>query len=612
MKNGVNPFAHAPSEMDVQSIEKETSSIQAAELIKSRVNHPDVKTIYPPLAQLGFLLNSVIFSWNQYGCRYTFLLFDILLCIVLLKIIRIEGLSLSTILIYAWNPLVLKEVTNSMHIDILCALFIGIYIYFLLKIKYHSAFASAIAAALVKLTPATLCLPFIVFLIRSKRIRLSLLLILSLAASIAFTLIVMSWGVENPLSGYIAFFSDWETNASVFSLMKHILLTVFPEGGAIMATKAILFCFFLIFMCVGSLRIRNKEELLRFSMLVLVTLFLISPVGNPWYLIWIVPFLIIFDYTPMIVLCICTSLYYLTFHFMYRDSPLSSLHWLKLAEYLPFYTFLAFYHFRERGNTTAGKTPETSHDILCGKNGVLDIIIPVLNEGEKLRANLESVRNAVSYLEKDATGKIDVNIIVVDGGSTDDSVSIAEEFKTTVIKAKTAGRGSQTAEGVCRGNGSLVLLLHADSVMDAGALIKLVDALGVKNKIEWGVLGHRYDKSNFKMRIVRLMNRFRFRVLGIAFGDQGIFFRRGVIENAGGVPAIALMEDVEVSLRLRGAKRISLGENLTVSTRRWDRQSFLSYFCQVSTYVLTYLFHRWSGRPVDEISSALYKQYYRK
>jgi glycosyltransferase involved in cell wall biosynthesis len=203
-------------------------------------------------------------------------------------------------------------------------------------------------------------------------------------------------------------------------------------------------------------------------------------------------------------------------------------------------------------------------------------------------------------------------VITVDGGSADNTVELINNFGVKLIKSPTSGRGNQIAAGFANSSGDMVIMLHADSIMHDDALLKFASKIRQTPAAGWGILGHDYNRKSVRMDKVRFMNRFRFKVLGIAFGDQGIFIRRDIMESQGGIPAIPLMEDTEISLRLATFPRISLGESLTLSARRWDNRTLFTYSFQVIYFVLWYMTGRRLGFDIQSISKKLYQQYYKK
>ncbi|MCP9468477.1 MAG: TIGR04283 family arsenosugar biosynthesis glycosyltransferase [Nitrospira sp.] len=196
---------------------------------------------------------------------------------------------------------------------------------------------------------------------------------------------------------------------------------------------------------------------------------------------------------------------------------------------------------------------------------IVSVIIPTLNEQAVLAKTLAHTAE-LGFDE----------IVVVDGGSTDGTASLAEILCAGLTEARAItaprGRARQMNEGAkaCRGEG--LLFLHADTRLPPDAKGLITSALA-----DSGVAGGRFDvrfdsPSPWAAMIGTLMN-LRSRWTGIATGDQAIFVRRKVFEDLGGFSDIPLMEDIEFSTRLKRAGRIArLRQTVTTSFRRWERQ----------------------------------------
>jgi rSAM/selenodomain-associated transferase 2/rSAM/selenodomain-associated transferase 1 len=196
----------------------------------------------------------------------------------------------------------------------------------------------------------------------------------------------------------------------------------------------------------------------------------------------------------------------------------------------------------------------------------LALVVPVLNEAASLPVRL----GALAALR--ARGVV---LIVVDGGSTDDTPSLAATLADAVVAAP-RGRAAQMNAGACHPlarNADALLFLHADTALppDADALIAQALAGGAT----WGRFDVRIDGRHRLLPLVAaLMNR-RSRATGIATGDQAMFVRRSVFASLGGFAQLPLMEDVELSARLkRIAPPACLAERVTTDGRRWDHRGF--------------------------------------
>lgn len=193
----------------------------------------------------------------------------------------------------------------------------------------------------------------------------------------------------------------------------------------------------------------------------------------------------------------------------------------------------------------------------------VSLIIPVLNEGEQL----------VSMLKRAwATGAFEV--IVVDGGSVDDSLAIAQNTRCQVIESP-RGRAIQLNRGAAAARGDVLLFLHADNWLEDGAVRQIVDAID-SGDCQTGAFRQKIDGRGLLYRLLEWGNGIRVRMLGVAYGDQGIFVRRELFEKVGGYPEIPLMEDLRLMRTLRRHSRpVLLPGPLHVSPRRWQRHGVI-------------------------------------
>jgi rSAM/selenodomain-associated transferase 2 len=191
---------------------------------------------------------------------------------------------------------------------------------------------------------------------------------------------------------------------------------------------------------------------------------------------------------------------------------------------------------------------------------ILSIIIPVLNEADRIEAALE----ALAPLRERGC-----EVIVADGGSTDGTFALAAAGADRVLTAP-RGRASQMNAGARAACGDVLLFLHADTVLpdDANRLVQ--DGLARSGRT-WG----RFDVqfTNGALPLIAAAMNLRSRLTGIATGDQAIFVTRAAFETGGGFPAIALMEDIALSAGLKRLSRpLCLAARVTTSPRRWHTQ----------------------------------------
>ena len=214
---------------------------------------------------------------------------------------------------------------------------------------------------------------------------------------------------------------------------------------------------------------------------------------------------------------------------------------------------------------------------------MLSIVVPALDEATNLERLLPDL---VARCPRE-------EVIVVDGGSADATTEVARRFPSVRLVASPRGRARQMNAGARVARGDALLFLHADTVLPDGASGAIARALA-----DASVVGGRFDvrftSARWPFRVIAaLMNR-RSRWSGICTGDQGIFVTRAAFDALGGYPDIPLMEDIELTRRLKRLGRLaSLDLRVITSSRKWEREGILRtvllmwslrflYFCGVS------------------------------
>jgi rSAM/selenodomain-associated transferase 2 len=194
--------------------------------------------------------------------------------------------------------------------------------------------------------------------------------------------------------------------------------------------------------------------------------------------------------------------------------------------------------------------------------GTVSIVVPALDEADNLARLLPDLRARWPTAE----------IVVVDGGSADASREVVRAHACVRWVASPRGRARQMNTGARETRGDALLFLHADTVLPDGALEAIDGALADPTAVG-GRFDVRFDSARPIMRTVAwLMNR-RSRLTGISTGDQAIFVRRAVFAALGGYPDIPLMEDIELTRRLkRSGRLVALSLRVTTAARKWERE----------------------------------------
>ena len=214
----------------------------------------------------------------------------------------------------------------------------------------------------------------------------------------------------------------------------------------------------------------------------------------------------------------------------------------------------------------------------------ISVIIPTLNEEQAIEQTLAGLPSSLA-----------TEIILVDGGSTDRTLAIADAFCTNTPNAHLVhaptGRARQMNEGAKSSRGEILLFLHADTQMPSEAP-RIIESALANPAVVGGRFDIRFDtRSGWGSIIGTLMN-WRSRTSGIATGDQAIFVRRHIFERLGGFADIPLMEDIEFSRRLkRAGSTVALRQTVTTSFRRWEQQGPLRTILLMWTLRFLY----WAG-----------------
>jgi rSAM/selenodomain-associated transferase 2 len=191
----------------------------------------------------------------------------------------------------------------------------------------------------------------------------------------------------------------------------------------------------------------------------------------------------------------------------------------------------------------------------------LTIITPTLDEAAGIAGHLRALQPLRLRGHE---------IIVADGGSTDGTAERARPLADRVLEAP-RGRALQMNAAAADARGDVLLFLHADTALPEGA-DELVFAALASRACAWGRFDVRIEGRHPMLRVVARMMNLRSRLSGIATGDQAMFVTRAAFVQAGGFPAIALMEDIALSAALKRISRPAcLRARVCTSGRRWEK-----------------------------------------
>lgn len=191
----------------------------------------------------------------------------------------------------------------------------------------------------------------------------------------------------------------------------------------------------------------------------------------------------------------------------------------------------------------------------CGT--LISIIVPVLNEEKTIEKLLKQLNSLSGEKE----------LIVIDGGSNDNTIEIASEF-CKVVKSK-KGRANQMNKGAKISEGNILWFVHSDSMVSENSLYEIESAIN-EGYIGGGFSLFFYDYDTKFMRFLSRTSNWRAKYLGLYFGDQGLFIRRDIFNEIEGYEEIDLMEDWDISKRMEKKGNMKLLDiKIGTSARRF-------------------------------------------
>ena len=205
----------------------------------------------------------------------------------------------------------------------------------------------------------------------------------------------------------------------------------------------------------------------------------------------------------------------------------------------------------------------------------ISIIIPVLNEAKILEQTLCQLQSELGSHE----------LIIVDGGSTDGSVHIAEKYGKVITSVR--GRAKQLNAGAAAASGDILTFLHADIWLEPGALTAVETAL--TSGYVGGGFRQKIDGKNILYRAIEIAGNIRGKYLKVFYGDSGIFLTRTDFEKIGGFPEIPILEEMEFSKNLCELGKTTLViPHIHISARRWETKGIVR--TTVNNWLITLLY----------------------
>lgn len=343
---GINSYQHPPESPALMALRDDA--------VYPNINHKQIRTIYPPVAQLFFAAVSLIDA-SPLAMKIVLTLCEIIMLVVLLKMLALRGLPGSRLLLYAWNPLAVLEIAGSGHVDALAVALLMWAIYLLLQGRKQAAVMALGIAVLAKLVPL-LTLPTFWRQMGTSTATPSPLAWLSPKGRMAILWlpVVVAGGYSvyagagaHMLEGLTTYLTKWRFNDGIFSILYELLRQpalawddTALEGARTLCSMALI--------AIAVILLIRLDDPLKIGFMILGAHLLLSPTLHPWYLLWVLPFLPFFPSPAWIYLSGASLLAYNVLDRYHASGVWLEDPWVKWVEYLPFLVFVGINWLRRQ------------------------------------------------------------------------------------------------------------------------------------------------------------------------------------------------------------------------------------------------------------------------
>ncbi len=323
---GANPYAVSPQTARTLGADTVQGrlALEAGPLV-ARINHRELTTIYPPVAQASFALAHIIRPWSLTAWRTLVFACDLATFALILALLRATGRSPLWSALYWWNPLVLKELINSAHMDAVVLPLALLGLLLATRRRQIAAAAALMLAVGAKIWPVLL-LPLILRPLASRPGRLALALGICTALLVLFAMPVVQSGL-GVNSGFAAYAARWQTSSALFPALQGavaLMLEALRLGDASAGLIARLAIALALGCLAGVLTVKpvaDADDLIGRASLLVGALVLLSPAQFPWYAAWFAPFLAFRPWTGFLILTATAPFYYMSFYLTAAGEP---------------------------------------------------------------------------------------------------------------------------------------------------------------------------------------------------------------------------------------------------------------------------------------------------
>ena len=322
--NGMNPYTYSPEQV-AGFADKEHPlhklSLEAGSVFQN-INYPQFSTVYPPVTQAVFAITYWIAPFSLDALRFVLLFFELCCAGLILAVLKQLGKSPLWVVLYWWNPVVIKEIANSAHMEPILMLPVLGAVYFALRGRIMVPTVLLALAAGVKIWPAFLVLPlWRKTLDRPKELIVNAAVF---AGILALLIIPILLAGLNSHSGFAAFGGQWQASSATYLVAEMIADWIWPyqldEVLKIPQVARLLIVVALLVAIAGICfkRASSDEALITQMFLITACIYLLSPSQTPWYFLWIIPLACIYPSPALLLAGATMVLHYSFFHFSVR------------------------------------------------------------------------------------------------------------------------------------------------------------------------------------------------------------------------------------------------------------------------------------------------------
>lgn len=578
VRQGISPYMHGPDDDSL-------ARLAAGDPYHGSVNHPDLPSAYPPLALIIFSWIGA-FQYSPMAVKLLMIVFDMGTIGFILRLLAIRQTDLRWAMLYALNPVVLYAFAGQSHLDVMQNFFLAGSLLFYNRKWWLPMYLFAGFAVQIKYMAAA-AVPFLINKSNRRYAAAGLLAVLGPY------LLFPETGLKQFFYSIIVFGEQYAFNGSIHGLLRGLTGDMEP------ATRI---CQILLTGCLTAgyihfhpgLNRRYASDPIPGMFVAMGALLILAPTVHFWYLTWVILFLPFRPSIPWMLLCLTISLYFLTIGHAYHSGAWEMPVWAQIAEWLPFLLFLLrdMHLFFLRARTRLPDRPLTG----------ISVVIPAKDEAGKIGPCIRAAQSDNRVRE----------IIVADGGSRDQTVTLARQAGAVVVEhhalpEKGGGRGGQIYAGVKAATSDVIAVVHADVLASRPVYSTILAALNQDPSLVGGAVGGIFNQAGWRLRLIEFLNDARAVLTGISFGDQVQFFIKQPVMDRHLFPDIAIMEDVELSIRLKrlGRQTYLFGQAL-ISPRRWKEKGFRNTVLILRLCAL-YLWKRSIGTPD---TATMYSRYY--